>query len=444
MTRSPPVRTRPRAIAVAPLALLAGCAGEAAVADRDSPPAPVPVRTVVVAEEALERTTTQPATVHPFHRAEVRAKASGYVEEVRADLGDAVEAGAPLAVIAVPELRQRRRTLEARVARREAEQRRAAAGVELAAAEVRAAEALRGQAESEAERSEAAVAAAEAEFDRTDDLVRRQSLENRMLDEARKKRDAERADRTAMAAAITSAEARVAVARAQQAAAEADAAAAEAETAVARAESEEVGVLLGYAVLTAPFAGVVTDRTVEPGDLVREGNEVGTGRPLFVVSRVDRVRVRVPVPEADAAFVNPGDLLTLRFPAFADEEPRTVPVTRTAGSLDPATRTMLVEAEVDNPDGRLLPGMFGQASIALSTTAAARTLPARAVRFGDAGRAYVYALDADRTVRVTPVTVGRDDGTTLEITGGIEPGRRVIGPHLRRFTDGETVAVLGE
>ena len=215
-----------------------------------------------------------------------------------------------------------------------------------------------------------------------------------------------------------------------------------AETDIARLQLEELDVMIAYATIKAPFAGVVTDRNIEPGDLVRELSEVGQGEPLFVISQVDKVRVRIPVPEADAPLVRQGDEVTLTFPSFAVEAPIVGNVTRVSGSLDPSTRTMMVEAEMPNTDGKLLPGMFGQASISLSTETAANMLPARSIRFEESGEAYVYIVGEDRTVTVTPVTTGIDDGHSIEVMSGVEAGQQVIDAHLKRFTTGQKVAIV--
>lgn len=125
------------------------------------------------------------------------------------------------------------------------------------------------------------------------------------------------------------------VARAQKAAAQAELASAQAETEIARQQLSELDVLLDYSTLKAPFAGVVTDRNLDPGDLVRQSNEVGLGRPLFVIMQMDKVRVSFPVPEIDAPLVNRGDQVTLTFPSFPSETPIVASVTRMSGSLDP-------------------------------------------------------------------------------------------------------------
>ncbi|MCA9046097.1 MAG: efflux RND transporter periplasmic adaptor subunit, partial [Planctomycetaceae bacterium] len=199
-----------------------------------------------------------------------------------------------------------------------------------------------------------------------------------------------------------------------------------------------------FGTLTAPFDGVVTARAVNPGDLVRESSEVGAGEPLFVVSQVSKVRIHVAVPEADAAYVSTGDTVTLRFPSFPGEEPLLAVVTRFTGDLDPSTRTMLIETEVENTDRKLLPGMFGEASINLNTKVAANMLPARAVRFSETGEAYVYVVSDDETVTVTPVTTGFDSGDRIEVRSGVESGQRVIDGHLKRFETGQKVLLVQE
>jgi len=399
---------------------------------------PVTVKTVAVAQEEVRRTTLQPATVHAFYSAHIQAKVHGYVKEVKVDIGDAVKAGDVLAIIDVPETAKQRQMALAMVDRQKAEEQRAQAGIELANANVTALEAMEAEAKSRLKQVEATLAAAEAEFRRTNDLVQRGSIQPRILDEVRERRDSASASKAAVTANIASAAANVAVAKAKLAAAEADSKVAAAETATKERDVEQIDELVKYATLTAPFDGVVTARNVSPGNLVSErSNDV----PLFVISQLDKVRIHIPVPENDAAFVARGDSISITFPSFSAEEAMTVPVTRLTGSLDPSTRTMLVEAEVANTDGKLIPGMFGQASITLSSNLAANVLPARAVRFSEAGDAYVYVI-ADEKITVVPVTTGADDGNTIEIASGVEAGQVVMDAHLQRFTDGQVVKVV--
>ncbi len=299
----------PRLTCLAATIIVVGCSPQSSETSREQATA-IAVKAVEVVQQDVLRTTIQPATVHPYYQAEIQARATGYLKELKADIGDYVEAGAVLAVIDVPEMQEQREIIEARVGRFEAEQQRAEAGVDLAEANIRSIEAKLEQAKFELNRADASLVAAEAEFDRTRDLVERQSLERRMLDEARKKRDSELANKDAVSSAIISAQADVAVSKAQLVSAQADVRAAESETVIARKQLDELDVMIAYATLKAPFAGVVTSRTVDPGDLVRE--ESSGDQSLFIVSQIDKVRVHIPVPEADAAAISRGDKVSLQ------------------------------------------------------------------------------------------------------------------------------------
>jgi HlyD family secretion protein len=424
------------------LIALPGCPQDAPIRQNKGASKRVPVKTVSVVQGDFERVTVQPATIHPFYSAEIWARTSGYVAELRADIGDVVKKGAVLAVIDAPEMLKQREILEARLGRYQAEEESAEAGIDLADADVRSAEARFVQAQSQMHSANASLTAAEAEFERTRDLVQRKSLESRVLDEVRKRRDSSLANRESVTSAVKSADADIAVAKAKLAAATADLQAAKADTTIAKKQLDELDVLIQYTSLKAPFDDIVTERSIDPGDLVRDGNTEQSGPPLFVLNQVNKVRIHVAVPESDAALVNRGDSLALSFPFFRGETTIDATVTRVSGSLDPSTRTMLVEAEIGNTDGKLIPGMFGQATINLSAKVAANTLPSRAIRFDESGKAYVYAVDDDETVSVIDVSTGLDDGLSIEILSGVEPGQRVIDNHLKRFTTGQKVRLL--
>lgn len=427
---------------VLPALLVAGCSAQPTVVTERAVKKPVMVKTVAVTQEEIQQTSKQPATVHALYRAEIRANVGGYVLDVKADIGQVVQAGDVLATIAVPELEKQQQVLKAKVARQKAEEARAVAGVGLAKANVDAGKARLQQAAAEVSRSEADVAAMESEYARTKDLVDRRSLESRILDEVRQKRDAAVASKQAMESAIASAKAGVAVAEAKLTAANAEVDAAKAETEVAIRQLEELQVLIDYSILKAPFTGLVTARAIEPGNLVRAASSVGNGKPLFVISDVSKVRVHVPIPEADAALINNGDRVILRFPSFPEQQAIEANVTRRTGDLDASTRTMLVEIELENPDGRYLPGMFGDATIELKTKMALNMLPAQAVRFTKTGEAYVYVVGDDNKVTVVDITTGYDNGASIEVTSGVQAGQVVVDAHRKRLADGQPIEVI--
>jgi RND family efflux transporter MFP subunit len=150
--------------------------------------------------------------------------------------------------------------------------------------------------------------------------------------------------------------------------------------------------------------------------------------------------VRVAVPERDAPLADPGDSALITLQALPGEELRGH-VSRVAGALDETTRTMLLEIDLPNPDGRLLPGMFGQATIQLEPPRERLTLPANAVRFDEQGKSYVYVIDAASEVAVVDVETGLDDGQQIEITAGLLGSERVAGPSLKRLRAGQRVDI---
>ena len=104
---------------------------------------------------------------------------------------------------------------------------------------------------------------------------------------------------------------------------------------------------------------------------------------------------------------------------------------------------MLVEIDLKNPAGKLIPGMFGQATILLESRPDQVALPAGVVRYDKEGRSYVYVVDNDATIRVVDVVTGIDDGHQIEITSGLTGQENVVGPLLHRLSDGQTVNVEG-
>jgi HlyD family secretion protein len=194
-----------------------------------------------------------------------------------------------------------------------------------------------------------------------------------------------------------------------------------------------------YGTLKAPFDGVVVQRHIDLGDLVRT-TETASRLPLFTVAQTNIVRVSVMVPEKDAAKVSEGAAVNLRVQSLPG---RTFEgkVSRFAGSLDESTRTMLVEMDLPNEDGELLPGMFGEATIVLEERKDAIVLPAKVVRHDEQGHSYVYVVTAENLLKKTAVTVGLDNGTDLEIVCPLEGDERIVDATLTTIKDGQRVQV---
>ncbi|HZF31606.1 MAG TPA: efflux RND transporter periplasmic adaptor subunit [Gammaproteobacteria bacterium] len=207
------------------------------------------------------------------------------------------------------------------------------------------------------------------------------------------------------------------------------------------AAEAEAQAQMGYATIQAPFDGVVTLRAIDRGDMVYQaGSPKGSGQPLLRIAQVDVIRVKTYVPERDSIWVDAGDPATVAFEAL----PGTTfqgKVARLSGALDPATRTMLVEIDLPNADGRIRPGFYGRTEIALERREGALALPSDAVRT-DGGNAYVYVVGADDTVRRTAVSIGLQDAGWVEIAGGLTGNERVVAGAAARLADGAAVRAV--
>jgi RND family efflux transporter MFP subunit len=203
--------------------------------------------------------------------------------------------------------------------------------------------------------------------------------------------------------------------------------AAEAETqvGVAQVADAQVATLAqqkSYEVLRAPFAGTVTARYADPGALVQAATGAQTGAlPLVTISTPERLRVYVYVPQHDAGFVKVGDraLVTLAERADVQIEGQ---VARRADELDPRTRMMLVEVDVDNRDGRIVAGSFVTVVLTLATPPEI-IVPVEALVMNGA-KASVFVLDGE-TVHTRPVVVSDNDGTIARLARGLRAGELV-------------------
>jgi membrane fusion protein, multidrug efflux system len=189
----------------------------------------------------------------------------------------------------------------------------------------------------------------------------------------------------------------------------------------------------------APFSGVLTKRNVDPGALINSG---GTGKELFDIARVDPLRVYVNVPQNYSPAIKNGMEAWVTLPELPGEKFKGT-VARTSEAIDPTTRTLLTEVDVPNPDGRLLPGSFGEVHFRVGINAQKVTIPVNAMLFRQEGPR-VAVVGSDGKVHLRPITIGKDYGTTLEILGGVELEDRVIINPADSLEEGQRVNVAPE
>jgi membrane fusion protein (multidrug efflux system) len=244
----------------------------------------------------------------------------------------------------------------------------------------------------------AQVAAQRSEYDRTEMLAARNSVTQKALAEARNRLDA------------------------------------------AIAREAEIDAQIAYATIEAPFDGVVTARAIDPGDMVHQASSPkGSGEPLLKVAKLDLIRVKTYVPEREAVWANTGDGAQISFDALPGQIFGGT-VARLSGAIDPATRTMLVEIDLPNADGRIRPGLYGQVRLALEQRQAALALPAAAVQYGDGG-AFVFVAATGDVARRTPVQTGLSVGGWIEIVAGLEGDERVVNGAPAGLADGAALRI---
>ncbi len=203
---------------------------------------------------------------------------------------------------------------------------------------------------------------------------------------------------------------------------------------VARLES-----LQSFNRLVAPFDGVVTARGVDVGHLAAAGGN--SGKPLFTVSDIHKVRVYVNVPQAFLGELKPGLAASLVLPQFPGQ-PFSAELTTTSNSVAPDSRSALVELLADNPEGKLWPGSFAEVHFHLDAKGNVLRIPATALFFGPRG-IELALLMPDGTVSMSKVQLGRNLGREVEVLSGLPPDATVIDSPPESLIPGQMVSVAG-
>lgn len=363
--------------------------------EAEAPAAPPTVSTSAAQTGSIANQLTVAGVFQPFQEIDVHGKVSGYIRHINVDIGDRVRQGQTLAVLEVPEL--------------EAEVAGAQAGITQTQQNI-------ARLGSEVAREKASYAAVHANYERLKEasdqqpgLVAQQELD-----------DALARDQSA-ASQVEAAKSAVAAAQGQ--------------LGVSRAENLRVSSMEHYATIVAPYSGVVTMRYADTGALIPAGTAEGLNQAVVRLAQSDVLRLRMPVPERDVPFVHEGSVVTVHVQATGQQFPGTV--VRFTRDVSNATRTMMTEVDIKNPDLTLTPGMYADVTFNLQQKDNALIIPASAVIQGD--EPSVMLVDSSNRVQKRPVVLGISNGNSQEITSGLNLGDRVIIGGLSTLQPGEQV-----
>lgn len=318
-----------------------------------------------------------PGNIQAITEAPLLARADGYVIKRMADIGDRVKAGQDLAEIDAPELADQ---------------------VRQGKASLQQAQAALDQAQANLQQGKTDLDLARVTAERWANLSARGVV-------SKQENDQYQSQMKSRAAAVEALEKAVVVQRNNVKAAEAN---------VSRLET-----MLGYRMVKAPFDGVITLRNVDSGALVNAGSTL-----LFRVAQIGTMRIYVNVPQTLANSVKPGQPAQVSVANLPGRHFQGT-IARTANSLDPASRTLLLEVHVANPDGSLFPGMYAQVDLKSVRVDPPLLISSTALVLLSEGTK-VAVVRPDNTVHLQGVSVGRDYGDRLEITGGLHDGDTVI------------------
>lgn len=209
--------------------------------------------------------------------------------------------------------------------------------------------------------------------------------------------------------------------------------------AAARSNVQRLLATKSFGRITAPFSGIVTTRAAEIGQLVTTGQ--AGAQPLFTIADDQRLRIYVHVPQSYSAAVHRGMTAELTVPEYPGRVFRAVLV-NSAQAVTDQSGTHLMELQIDNPDGSLKPGEYAQARSDLPAATGTLLIPASSLLTRHSGMA-VAVVGADSHVHIRPVTIARDLGAQVEISGGITAADRIVDSPADTLAEGDLVRVSG-
>ena len=373
-------------VLILPLALcaLAGCGNDHSSA---APPAqaaaqPQAVETVSIAERKLDMNVSLPAQLLPFESVDIYPRVTGFIDSIRVDVGSRVRKGEELMRLSAPEL-----------------------------------VAQRMQAEAQERAAESQLASAQAKF------------------------AADQGTYLHLAAAAKTpgvvAQNDVLVAEQAVAADKGSVSAAEHNVSAARDSQRSIAQMESYLTITAPFSGVVTLRNLHPGALTGPAAGQAGAQPIIRIVDTNRLRLVIPIPEAEVGEMKQGEPVAFTVPAYPGVTFH-APVARIAHDLDLTTRTMHVELDVQNANGRIAPGSFATVSWPVRRASASLFVPSSAIT-SDQQRTFVIRV-RDNKAEWVNVQSGETVNGQVEVFGDLHAGDQIIRIASDSIKNGQSVS----
>ena len=336
------------------------------------------------------------AEFEPFQEVDVMAKVSGYIKEIKVDIGDRVREGQVLATLEIPEMQD--------------DLARASAAIDEANAEL-------ATARDELQRAQSSHDMAHLSYSRVLDVSKKEPglVPQQDVDEAHS-RDLE--------------------AEAQVSAAKSRIAECQERIRVSQAERARVKTLYQYSVITAPFTGVITKRYANSGSLIQAGTS-SQAMPVVRISENGLLRLDLPVPESAVPLVHLGGTVDVRVSAL--NRSFLGRIARFADKVDESTRTMKTEVDVPNPSLVLVPGMYAEVQLITDSRKNALTVPIEAVD-GAGNSTRVFTVEPAGEIQIVPVSLGIQTARDVEIrSGDLKDGDDVVVGPRSELKDGAKV-----
>lgn len=366
------------------IATLVSCGNsDVAKADARSHTTLPEVAVAKVSRKPMARYLTVSSELVPFQEIDVFAKESGFISKLYVDYGTHVKKGQLMAVLEIPELQ---------------------ALLQEDRASIKSMSDQVNDARHQLGRIEAQHKVLHLQYDRLHNVAQSKPglVAEQEVDEAQGKD-------LAAEAQIEAAKSSLEVAHSQMA--------------VAQSKLAHDQALYDYSKITAPFAGVITQRYANYGSLMQAGTSSSQALPLVKLSEEDLFRLVIPVPESYVRYIKIGDSVDVRVPSLGRDFPGKV--ARFSVDVGEATRTMHTEVDVPNPRGVLIPGVYAEATLTLDRKGDALTVPLQAVT-QENEHADVFLVDQANKVQDCEVTLGIQTANDAEVLSGLKDGDRVV------------------